>query len=315
MPFPTLQTGRVDKQLTNISLAYTNQEFIHDKIAPVVANLAEETGKIGKFDDNTHLRTFESLRGINDLGEHYIDYKQTNTTAYEIQFHDLAKLIPDRIARQFQKPFDAKNDALMVLESARNLEMEVGLATALANASVLTQTSTPSTLWDDTTSDPLGDMETAAEAVRLAIGRRPNKAWTNSVVISKLKTHPQFVARYSGGGVLTPMNEERVIAIIKEHLNLTAVYVGRAIKATTKQGQSLTKGEVWADDFGLFWAPDAPSLHTPSFIYRFEMAGQNKRVSTRRHVSDKADVVELEWAYQDKILDINSAYLLDQVIT
>jgi len=315
MPFPTLQTGRVDKQLTNISLAYTNENFIHDKILPLVPNLAEETGVIGKFADNAHFRTFESVRAINDLGEHFIDYKQTNDTAYAIQFHDLAKTIPDRIKRQFQKPFDARNDALRVLESSRELEMEVGLATALADTSILTNNATPSVLWDDPTSDPLGDMETARQAIRLAIGRFPNKGWTNSVVISKLKTHPQFVAKFTGGGVIAVLTDENVVTVIKSHLKLKELLVGEAIKATSKQGQTLTKGEVWSDDFGLFFAPDVASLHTPSFGYRFEMAGQNKRVSNRRHVSDRGDVTELDWAYQDKILDVNSAYLLDQVIT
>jgi hypothetical protein len=317
MPFPTLGSGRVDKQLSNISLAITNEEFIHDKIFPVIPNLKEESGKIGQFDDAAHLRIYESIRAIGDRGQHIIEYKQTNSLTYQIEFHDLEKYLDDRIVEQFEKPFDARNDALAVLESSRNLEMETGLATTLADATILTATSTPSTLWDDPLSDPLGDMETAAEAVRLAIGRRPNKCWTNSPVISVLKTHPQFVAKLTGGGKLSVLNEAKVIEIIKEHLNVEAVHVGKAIKATSLEGQTLTKGEVWSDDFGLYYAPNKGSLHTPSFGYRFEMAGKNKRVSKRREpIGDVGDLIRLDWAFQDKLLmPTTAAYLLDQVIT
>jgi len=317
MPFPKLENGKVDKQLSNISIAITNEEFIHSKILPVIPNLASETGVIGEFDDASHLQIYESIRAIGDEGQHRIEYKQTNDTAYRIDFHDLSKYTDDRIIDQFEKPFDAKMDSLTILEASRDLEMEVGLATVLADATVLTATSTPSTLWDDSTSDPLGDMETAAEVVRLAIGRRPNKAWTNSPVISKLKTHPQFVARKSGGGVLAVLNKADVITIIKEHLGLDELHVGTAIKATSVEGQTLTKGEVWADDFGLYYAPNKPSLHTPSFGYRFEIKGKNKRVSQRREpIGDKGVLQTLDWAFQDKLLmPTTAAYLLDQVIT
>lgn len=317
MPFPTMQTGRVDKQLTNISLAITNGEFIHSKILPVIPNLKNESGVIGKFDDAAHLRIYESIRSIGDEGQHRIEYKQTNNTKYEINFHDLEKYTDDRVRDQFEKPFDARRDALTILEASRDLEMENGIATVLADTSVLTNNSTPSVLWDDPTSDPLGDMEAVAEAIRLEIGRRPNKAWTNAAVISKLKTHPQFTDKFTGGGKITVLNQAKVIEIIKEHLGLDEVHVGTAIKATSLDGQgTLTKGEVWADDFGLYFAPKTPSLNTPSFGYRFELAGKNKRVSNRRElIGDKGDLLRLEWAFQDKILMTNAAYLLDQVIT
>jgi len=315
MPFPTVVTGRVDTMLTNISLAIVNQEFIHDKILPVVPNLIAETGLIGAYADDTNLRIFESIRSIDDEGEHRIEYKQTNDTSYRIDFHDLEKRIPDRVAAQFQKPFDANRDALTILENLRDLSMENALATVLADATVLTNTSTPSTLWDDPTSDPLGDMETAAEAIRAKKGVRPNKCWTNSVVIGKLKGHPQIKEQITGGGVLTTPSTEKVIAIIKEYLNVDEVHVGKAIKATSKEGQALTKGEVWSDDFGLYYAPNSPSLMTPSFGYRFEINGVKKRVTRRRDKNDQGNMQRLEWAYQDKILDVDSCYLLDQVIT
>lgn len=315
MAFPTLSSGRVDKQLSNISLAYTNDNYIHDKILPLVPNLKEESGKIGTF-GNEHLRVYESVKtGLFDESSHRIEYKQTNTTGYQIDYFDMDAYVPDRLKNQLQKPFDAKRDALDTLEEARNVLMEDGLATALADATVLTNTSTPSALWDDqVNSDPLLDIETACEAIRAATGRRPNKSWTNSSVISKLQTHPQFIDKVRGINVT--LSKQQVVGIIMDFCGLKELHVGSAIKITSKEGQATeTKGNIWQDDFGLYYAPDRASLRTPAFGYRFELSGQNKRVSSRRNKGDRGDDVRLEWAFQDKILDVDSAYLLDQVIT
>jgi len=38
------------------------------------------------------------------------------------------------------------------------------------------------------------------------------------------------------------------------------------------------------------------------------------RAVTRRHQNDKGDLMEVQWAYQDKILDTNAAYLIKDAV-
>lgn len=312
---PKAADGRVDAQLTNISLAYTNEEYIADKILPAVPNLSEYTGVIGEF-TNDHLRIYETAkRATWDEGQHRVDYNISNDKSYRIDDYDLTQYVPDKLIRQLQKPFDAKKDALNHLEILRLQLIEDALSTALADATVLTNTATPTNLWSDyVNSDPLADIETWAEAQRVLTGRRPNHAWTNSAVISKLTNHPSLIARVAG--LKKSLTRKDVIEIIKDTIGLKDVFVGSAIKVNSKEGQTQTKTDIWQDDFGLFFKPNGPSLMTPSFGYRFEISGKNKKVTTRRELTaDKGDLVTIDWARQDKILDINSAYLGDQVIT
>jgi hypothetical protein len=49
MPFPKLSNGRVDPQLTNVALAYTNGAYIAEEILPTVPGLKEEAGKIAQM--------------------------------------------------------------------------------------------------------------------------------------------------------------------------------------------------------------------------------------------------------------------------
>lgn len=317
MPFPKVTNGRVDPQLSNISLAYTNEEYIHDKILPVVPNLKDESGKVAEFGTD-HLRIYSTAkRSLWDEGEHRIDYTIDNSKTYEIDYYDLDIYVPDRLADQLQKPFDAKKDASMNLEGSRNQIMESAIASALQSTAVITQNVTLSGTdqWSDLDdSDPLADLETGAETIRQATGRRPNRLILPARVVSKLIVHTAFKARVSG--VQKTLSRADVVNIIAAHLNIKEknILIGSAIKESAKEGQTSSLTDIWGDGVVLFYVPERASLMTPSLGYRFELTGKNKRVVTRRHKNDKGDLVEIDWAYEDKILDTKNAYLINDTL-
>lgn len=316
MANPTVSTGRVDPQMAQISLANGTDlsEYINGKVLPVVGGLSERSGKIVTY-GNEHMRTYSSFRSDDDESDHRIEFKVDNDKTYEVQYHDNEFYISDQKAQAFQSPIDMKRDAVVVLERIKNQSMESALATALADATVLTNTSTPSTLWDVSTSNPVSDIETACEAVRTKKGRRPNYAVTNQPVISKLQVHPAYVDRSKYSQKLGVISQQDVIEMIKLDHGLDEVYVGQAITVSTNEGQTETVADMWADDFLVYTAPSSPSLFTPSFGYRFEMGGVATSFDVRRHTNDKGNIYRINWAYQDKNLDVDAAYLLDQCIS
>ena len=314
MANPTVSTGRIDAQMGQISLANGTDlsEYINGKVLPSVP-VAERSGKIVAY-GNEHMRTYSSFRSDDDRSNHEIDFKVTNTDSYEVGFHDLEFYISDQKAQAFQKPIDMKRDATLVLDRMKNQSMEGALATALADATVLTNTTTPATLWDVATSNPVSDIETACEAVRGKKGRRPNYAVTNAVVISKLQSHPAYVDRSKYSQKLGVISKRDLIDMIKLDHGLDDVYVGQAVGVTTQEGQAETVADLWQDDFLVYTAPKRGSLFTPSFGYRFEMAEFNY-FDTRRSPNDKGNIYRTNWAFQDNILDVDASYLLNQVIT
>lgn len=312
MPFPNLVTGRVDKPVTNVLQAYTNDNFIAGLILPTLP-VKEESGLVGALENN-HLRVYTSKRSLYDTGEHRMEFKYTQDDSYKIEYYDLEAYVPDRLQNQLQTPFDARRDAAFVTKQALMLEREVALATALHSTAILTQNVTlsgTSQFNDYANSNPDTVIETGRSAIQSAIGREANSMYLSRKVFNTLKRHPFFLEMVKGVKVF----DGRVLAqLIKDFFELENLYVGSAIKVTSKEGQTEAKGQVWSNDIVLFYKPAASSLYEPSLGYQFTLSGQNVRASNRRHVSDQGDVERVEWAYQDKILDTNCGYLIKDAV-
>lgn len=324
MPFPKLSSGRVDPQLTSILLAYTNPDFVADRVLPTVPNLKEESGVIGSI-GNAHLRVYSSKRALHDQSAHRITFEYSNDGRYAIDYYDLDAYVPDRMQDQLQLPFDARNVAQMTVMDALKLERENALATALTDTSILTKNQTLSASADKYTdpvnSTPDQDFDTARDSVQSLTGREANKVIMSRAVANALRRHPWFleiskVAIAGGGGKAGQLSEQGFIDTLKAWYQLDDVIITKTIKVTSQQGQgTVTKSSVWGDDVVFFYAPSGPSLFTPSFGYSFQLAGHNLRTTVRREpLNDKGDLVGVDWAYQDNILDVNSAYLIKSAV-
>lgn len=323
MPFPKLSNGRVDPQLTNILLAYTNPSYLAELILPTVPNLKEESGKIAQM-GNDHLRVYSSKRSLYDEGEHRINFTINNDNTYAIDYYDLESYVPDRLQAQLQSPFNARNAAQMTVMAGLMLEREDALATQLTSTSVLTSNTTlsgTSQYTDTVNSTPETDFDTARDTIHAASGREPNAVLMNRKVANALRRHPFFLEIAHStlkGGVAKGMalSEEALVATLKAWYNLDFVLIGKQIKVSSKEGQTVTKTTVWGNDVVWFYRPTAPSLFEPSFGYSFQLQGKSRQADIRRHTNDLGDIVRVQWAYQDNILDAaNSAYLIKDAVS
>lgn len=316
---PNIQTGgRVDRLVSNVLLAYTNDQFIADQIFPSVPNLKDETGLLGKL-SNHHLRQYTAKRTMYDTGDHRIEFQYSQSDRYNIDFYDLEIYVPDRLRDQLQTPFDARRDAATVLQQALMLEREVGIANALTSTSILTNNVTlsgTSKFSDFDNSTPELVIETARDTIFKATGREANCAVMSRKVANTLKAHPFFLelAKRNAGGSVKNLNLSTFVELFKSWFELDKVLIGKSIKITSKEGQTETKDGIWNDDLVLYSAPTSPSLMTPSFGYSFSIAGKNRTAKVYREKKDKGDIVEVENAYQDMIVDANSAYLVKSAI-
>lgn len=313
MPFPTLANGRVDVQVTNILQAYTNPDFVASRFFPIVPGLKDETGKIAGI-SNSHLRVYDSRRALTDEGEHRMEFNLTNDDSYRVDYYDLEIYLPDRLKDQLQRPFDARRDAGIVLMQALMLEREAALATAITSTAIMTNNTTLSgtSQWNDfANSDPMADIEAARTAIHAKIGREANCMFLSRKAFNTLKRHPQYLAHVAG---LKVLSGNALLGLLKDLHELDDVIIGKAIKVTSKEGQTETKAVVWNNDCVLFYRPKVGSLYEPAFGYQFLLENQNVRVDVRRHQNDLGDIVRNMWAYQDKILDVNAAYLIKTVV-
>ena len=159
-------------------------------------------------------------------------------------------------------------------------------------------------------------MNTARTTIQNAIGREANSVVMSRQVANTLKSHPFFLdlAKRNAGQNVKNLNLSTFIELFKSEYELDNVYIAKSIYVNSGEGLTETKAVVWSNDLVFFSSPSSPALMTPSFGYSFSMAGQDKRVVIRRHPNDKGDLVEVDWAYQDFIIDTNAGYLVQGAV-
>lgn len=313
MGFPKLTNGRVLAFLDKASIALIGKDYLWDKMIPEIANLGKDMGKIPKYKPN--MRVFSAKRGVWDESQHRMEWELDTPGSFDIQYYDLTNYIPDRIAEEFDSPFDAEKDSKTFLEQAMNIINEQAMASLFQNTTIITNNATPSVKWDVDTSEPIKEMEAACEVVRTKTGKRPNRAVFGAATISKFKSHPDFLNRISG--VQTTLGEKTVIKILKDELELEEVYVGRNIYDSSQEGQTSTLADLWGDFVTLYYVPRVATLMTPSFAYRLKRKGAKaqKRLTVRRHAEDTGELYKIEWAQDDKVFEPDAAYLFENVLT
>jgi hypothetical protein len=122
--------------------------------------------------------------------------------------------------------------------------------------------------WSDfgTVSDPIAVVETAKEAVRRKIGKRPNTGVMGAAVIAALKQHPKVIDRmkYTGRDVPT-------VEILAALFGLDRLLVGDAIFADDSSNFS----DVWGKDMVLAYTETGSlvEMGAPSYGYTYQLAG------------------------------------------
>ena len=304
---------RLDKRISNVLMAYTNNQFIAGQMMPTI-KVTNRTGKIPVL-GNSHLRVLDSRRSTYDETSHRMKFTISTDKTFSIDDYDMDIYVPDKLLEEQEAPFDLRRDAQLSLLQAMMLERENALAEVFTSTTIITNNTTlaGNSQWsDEVNSTPDTDVETARDTIHDAIGREANSMYMSRAVFNKLKYHPLFVNRVSGVKVL----DGKVLAqLIKDLWEVENLYIGGGIKITSNEGQTETKAKVWQNDCVLFYRAPRPSIYEPSFGYNFVIPKKNMKASNRREPNaDKGVLERLDWSYQDKILDTNAVYLIKNAI-
>jgi len=191
---------------------------------------------------------------------------------FALENHALDALVPREHLREAEEvpginlATEAANDVMAV--SSLILEnQQAGLARdannyAASNKVALTGTDQ----WNDyASSDPIGDIEAARNAVRNKVGLYPNTLMLSAPVFDQLKHHPQIIdkIKHTQTGVLT----EELLANI---FSIARVVVGKAVAV----GDDDVQFDVWGKDAILAYVPQQiTGIRQPSYGYTYTMDG------------------------------------------
>lgn len=262
----------IDKFLTNILIGYRPQGLVATQIFPVVP-VQRQTDVYAQIDRGNWFRRPNTLRSPGAKpGE--VSYTVSSGT-YVCRNYALATAIPFETLDNADSPHEPMARAGEFLMDQLGLDHEVRVQNVVASnvGSSITRTAGSGSAWDDfANSDPIGDLEVGAEAIRQSTGYTPNVMVVGYRAWLKIRRHPDVVrATFQGagvGGMVTPDQFANLIMIPK-------VIVAQPIRNTAEEGQANTFSDVWSTDVLMAYVAANPGLMQPTYGYTFRWTGPN----------------------------------------
>lgn len=318
MPQPTQSDVHVDAVLTNISIAYAQDEskFVASKVFPIVP-VGKQSDKYFKYTKNDWFRD-EALRRAETTESAGSGYT-LGTDSYSCDVYAFHKDIGDRTRKNADSPLDMNADAARFVMGKILLRQEIQFVSDFIKTGVWGTDVTGGsnfTQWSDyANSDPEEDVETGKEKILSTTGYMPNTLVVGYQVFRKMKKHPLFRDRIK---YTTPDNV--TAALIASMLEIDNFFVAQAIKATNIEGATEAYSFVHGKAALLCYVPSAPSLLTPSAGYIFAWTGLDGGLgsavatSVMRMDLRKADRVETEAAWDNKLVASDLGYYFASVV-
>jgi len=304
---PTLQDIRYDPILSNVSVAYKNEDYVAEKILPVI-KVAHPTGKYFKY-DTSKFRQAESLRGMGSATNE-VDYGLSQTTAFVVKEYALKELVPDELVAQAPAPLTPEMDATENVTERLLIQKERELAAYMkdTNNLPLNVTLSGTSQWSDyTNSNPISDVKTGKTAIHAKIFKDPNTLVLGKEVYDRLVDHPDIIDRikYSALGVATTDLLARVFGV-------ASVIIAGAGYESAKEGQASSMAYIWGKYAWLLYVTPRPAVKAISFGYHFADA---VRVVDKWYDKDrKGTFVRITDRYTREIVSTDCAYLIKNVV-
>lgn len=316
MPQPTRSDVHVDAVLTNISVAYMQSmdNFIAQQVFPVVP-VDKQSDKYYTYTKDDWFRDDAQRRApaTESAGSGY----DVSTTTYSCDVWAFHKDIPDQVRANADDPLNPDREATEFVTRTLMLRQEIQWVSDYFASSVWGTDSTPSSLWDDyANSDPIGDVETGKSGILSVTGFEANTLVLGYDVFRQLKHHPDIVDRvkYTSSETVTAEMLGRIFEIPR-------VLVAKAVKNTADEGATASYSFTHGKHALLCHTAMNPGLLTPSAGYIFAWRGvsgtlgETVGIDRIRMDTKKADRVEGEVAFDDKVVATDLGYFFDSVVS
>ena len=285
MPRPTPRDSHNDATMTQISIGYSNAQYVAADVFPVVT-VAKQSDIFFIFPKASWFRRRAMPRAPGNRAKR-VDYELT-TASYTALPYALAHGVTDEEVRNADAPLTPFVTATEFVTDGLLLDMEIRVADLVTTCGNWANASNPSVKWDVDTSDPWADIDNLNEAISGQIGRNPTVAVMSSTVWKALRRHPDLVDRVKytqKGGRMTSQ-------MFAEWFGYDKVVIGNAIKNTALEGAADDISRVWGDAFWAGFVSPAPALRTPSAGYSFEWG--TRKVERFPEDQEHQDVIAAE---------------------
>lgn len=318
---PTPGDVHVNRPLTNISIAYMQQasQFVADRVFPNIP-VQKQSDLYFTYDRGFFFRSEMKKRGPGSESAG-IDYKVDATPNYFCPVWAIHHDVPDQRRANSDSPLQPDREATELLMQQALVKREIEWASNYFTTSKWTTDLSPATKWDAASgSDPLGEIETGKTTVGASTGLEPNSLVMGRLVWGVLRNHADIVDRIKYGQT-APGAANVSIQAFADLIEVPDVMISRAVQNSAAEGLTNSIDYILGDSALLVYSAPNPGLMTPSGGYTFSWTGYagagpgGQRISRFRMEWLKADRVELEMSFDQKLVAADLGYFLNDVLT
>ena len=324
MPQPNINSVHVDAILTNISVAYLQNQanFIADKVFPVIP-VDKKSDKYFTYTKNDWFRDEAQRRapGTESAGGGY----NLSTGTYSADVFAFHKDVDDQTTANADAPLNPLREATEFVTRRLMLRRELQFVNDFFTTGVWADDVTgvsgaPSSgqakHWSDyTSSDPISNIEDGKAEMLGNTGMEANTLVLGYDVFKSLKNHPDLVDRikYTSSQTITT-------DMLAAMFDIPRVLVAKAVKATNKEGAAEAYSFAFGKNALLAHVAPQPGLMTPSAGYTFSWTGVSGGLgatigtSQFRMESIKADRIEAEMAFDNKVIASDLGYFWSGIV-
>lgn len=336
MPQPTLQQVHVNRPLTNISVAYSQEaagvEFVADRAFPPVPveNKSDLYWTYTRGDWNRNQMAPRAL-SAESAGA---GYTLNSAGTYNCTVWAMHKDVDDQVRANSDNPLSPDRDATIFLTQQALISRELqwvsayfntgiwtGNAAGAANSDATFSNNVNLAYWDQSTSTPIADMRHAKTLMRLnSAGYPGNVGVFSRPVFDKLVDHPDFIDRMNRGQTEgAAMANRQDMAKI---LELDEVLVMDSVYNTAAQGAAESNSYIGGLGAGLFHRPKNAGLMTASAGYTFNWKGlvgsvgsAGIRIKSFRMEPIASDRIEIDAAYSFGMVSADCGFFFNNIIS
>ena len=328
---PTPGDVHVNTPLTNISIAYMQNatNFVGARVFPNVP-VTKQSDRYYVYDRGEFNRDEMERRapGTESAGG---SYKLDNTPTYFADVWAFHKDIPDQVRSNEDGPVNSDRDATNYVTMKALIRREKLWANSYFRTTIWGTDFTPSTLWDAANSTPIEEVRSAKRIVGRNTGFMPNTLVLGKKVYDVLVDHPSIIDRVKYGQTQGNPAMAGIMAL-SQLFEVERIFVMQAIENTDPETAAnftfppsagyYTHAYIGdAESALLCYSAPSPGLMVPTAGYTFSWTGylgagaEGNRISRFRMEHLKSDRVEIEIAFDMKLVGADLGYFFNNVVT
>lgn len=315
MPLPTHNDVHVNRPLTNIAVAYS-QDYrfsVSDKVFPIVP-VQHQSDVYWRFDKNYWRKIEAKLRAPGSPAAE-AGYA-VDTASYFCKEFALKKSITQEERDNADAPLDMDAQATRFVTEQCLLKRDADWASAYFTTGVWGTDTTPSDLWDTPSSDPIKNVADQRTAMLKATGKMPNTLVLGVEVLEALEQHPDLIERikYTQAGFVDT-------GLIARAFKVDRVVIGGLAQNTANEGATASNSFLFGKHALLCYTTSGPSIQEPSAGYVFTWMGKKGTgkggMRIRKFTDDEreADFVQGSICYDNKVVATDLGVFFSSVIS